>query len=160
MSRRLEIAAELEKLHRAATAGPWEYDGMHNEICAPQGEAYWLIVSETRSAPDQEHVQDKFGHQFDANFDLISKVRNMLPEIIKELRTARTDEEGEEMERKYEVTCPECGRKSITRWSYELPLGGIVPVECECGHWILPESEGNPVEILDKARQEREDDKC
>ena len=59
--------------------------------------------------------------------------------------------------KKYHVTCPECGRKTITEWSNELAPGGIDPVECECGFWILSESDGNPVEVeTEIVRTERE----
>lgn len=44
----------------------------------------------------------------------------------------------------YIVTCPECGAESETEWSDELPPGGISPVECKCGYWIVSESEGDP----------------
>jgi hypothetical protein len=59
-----------------ATPGPWEYDGMHNEIQTPRGETYWLIVSECRSAPDQGYPDDP---QYDANFDFIAMARGALP---------------------------------------------------------------------------------
>lgn len=59
-----------------ATPGPWEYDGMHNEIQTPRGETYWLIVSECRSAPDQGYPDDP---QYDANFDFIAMAREALP---------------------------------------------------------------------------------
>lgn len=58
------------------TPEPWEYDGMHNEIHAPKSNPYDLIVSECRSALDQERVQDECGHQYDANFDWIAQSRN------------------------------------------------------------------------------------
>lgn len=48
------------------------------------------------------------------------------------------------MNTKYIVTCPKCGRKVETEWSDELPPGGVMPVECPCGYWILSETEGNP----------------
>jgi len=75
-------------LCQAATPGPWEYDGMHNEIVSPRGNKYWLIVSECRSAPDQEYVEDGFGHHYDANFAFIAEARSALPywlERVKEL---------------------------------------------------------------------------
>lgn len=67
-----------------ATPGPWEYDGMHNEIQTPRGETYWLIVSECRSAPDQGYPDDYSDvPQYDANFDFIAMAREALPYWIK-----------------------------------------------------------------------------
>ncbi len=72
MSELDKIKARLE----AATAGPWTYDGMHNEICTPNDiGGYWLIVSECRSSPDQVIRQNERGDYFDANFDLIAHMR-------------------------------------------------------------------------------------
>jgi len=63
-----------------ATPGPWEYDGMHNEIQTPRGETCWLIVSECRSAPDQGYPDDYSDvPQYDANFDFIAMAREALP---------------------------------------------------------------------------------
>ena len=58
------------------TPEPWEYDGLHNEIHTPKGEHYDLILSECRSASDQDHLRDAYGHQYDANFDWIAQSRN------------------------------------------------------------------------------------
>jgi cob(I)alamin adenosyltransferase len=53
---------------------------------------------------------------------------------------------------RYRVTCPECGAASITEWTDILPPGGVSPVRCSaCGYMILSESEGDPVEIADRA---------
>lgn len=82
-----ELLAKLEELKalcNTATRSPWRYDGMHNEITAPYDkEKYYLILSECRSAPDQEFwTKDEFGHKYDANFDLIAKGRNVLPAAL------------------------------------------------------------------------------
>jgi hypothetical protein len=83
-----------------ATPGPWKYDGMHNEIQTPRGETYWLIVSECRSAPDQEHPDDP---QYDANFDFIAMAREALPFWI-----ARAEKMEKALERacKHIFFCP------------------------------------------------------
>jgi hypothetical protein len=80
---------EARKRCDAATAGPWEYDGMHNEITTPRGDAYWLIISECRSAPDQEYTRLRDGHQFDANFALIAAARTDLPDALDDLEAWR-----------------------------------------------------------------------
>jgi len=80
-----------------ATPGPWEYDGMHNEIQTPRGETYWLIVSECRSAPDQGYPDDYSDvPQYDANFDFIAMAREALPYWI---------ERAERLERALEHAC-------------------------------------------------------
>jgi len=71
----------------AATKGPWRYDGMHNEIHS-DGD-YFLIVSECRSAPDQQYRQDEFRHQYDANFALIAAMREGYPAVLEELQGLR-----------------------------------------------------------------------
>ncbi len=80
-----------------ATPGPWEYDGMHNEIQTPRGETYWLIVSECRSAPDQGYPDDYSDvPQYDANFDFIAMAREALPYWIKR---------AEKLERALRLAC-------------------------------------------------------
>ena len=71
------------KICNAATPGPWEYDGMHSEILTPGRDDYWLIISQCRSAPDQEYPTDQFGHKYDANFAFIALAREALPYWIK-----------------------------------------------------------------------------
>jgi hypothetical protein len=78
----IETAAKLKELEAKATKGPWEYDGMHNEITTPRGDSYWLLVSECRNAPDQACQLDDFGHGDDKNFELIAKSRNALPAFL------------------------------------------------------------------------------
>lgn len=73
----------------AATKGPWQYDGQHNEIVTPYGDKYWLIVSECRSAPDQDYPHDQFGHHYDANFAFIAGARDALPHYL--TRTAEAE---------------------------------------------------------------------
>ena len=78
---------ELEAIKarcEATTPGPWEYDGMHNEIHAPQSDVYWLIVSELRSHPG-ETITDKFGHSFNANFNFIANARQDIPALLSEI---------------------------------------------------------------------------
>lgn len=73
----------LKALCDAATPGPWHYDGMHPEITTPQGETYWLILSECRMAPDQKNAPvDQFGHYADPNFRFIAQARTALPALI------------------------------------------------------------------------------
>jgi len=80
-----------------ATPEPWEYDGMHNEIVTPREDNYWLIISECRSAPDQEYQCDKFGHQYDANFAFIAEARQALPYWLQRVR--ELEEENERITR-------------------------------------------------------------
>jgi len=75
--------AEIERRLAAITPPPWEYDGQHYEITTPQGESYWLILSECRGAPDQEFRCDEFGHRFDANFDFIAHAPEDMARLIK-----------------------------------------------------------------------------
>ena len=78
---------EIEHRLAAITPPPWKYDGMHNEITTPQGDSYWLIVSECRNVPDQRFVQDQFGHQFDANFDFIAHAPDDIRRLIEALKS-------------------------------------------------------------------------
>lgn len=85
---------EIEALCQAATPGPWEYDGQHNEITTPSKDSpYWLVLSESRSAPDQEFPVDDFGHHFDANFAFIAAARTAIPRLIAEVRRLRAENE-------------------------------------------------------------------
>ena len=85
MSKLDKIKERLE----AATAGPWTYDGMHNEICTPNDiGGYWLIVSECRSSPDQVIRQNERGDFFDANFDLIAHMREDMALLVAALEAA------------------------------------------------------------------------
>lgn len=80
-----EQLLEIEARCKAATPGPWEYDGMHNEIQCPQSEdSYWLIVSESRSAPDQ--AQKQTNSFFDANYAFIAAARSDVPALVAEVR--------------------------------------------------------------------------
>jgi len=83
--------AKLEAVEKEATPRPWAYDGQHNEITTPTTDAdqYWLIVSECRSAPDQTAEQDRFGHQYDANYDLIVRGRNAMPDLLATIRALK-----------------------------------------------------------------------
>jgi len=83
--------AKLEEVEKKATDGPWDYDGQHNEIIAPttDAEQYWLIVSECRSAPDQTAERDRWGHHYDANYDLIVRSRNAMPDLLETIRVLR-----------------------------------------------------------------------
>ena len=83
--------AELGGVAAKATPGPWEYDGQHYEISTPRGESYWLIISESRSAPDQEHPPDEFGHQYDANYAFIAAAREAVPKLIAEVRRLQAE---------------------------------------------------------------------
>lgn len=90
--------AELERLHAAATPPPWEYDGMHNEICTPKDkDEYWLIISECRSAPDQE-LKDDLGHGIDANFASIAALHNHFPALLRRMREAERERDEAEQE--------------------------------------------------------------
>lgn len=81
---------DLILLEKSATQAPWEYDGMHNEIQTPHEDKYWLIVSECRTAPDQEYDEDQFGHHYDANFALIAALRNAAPALLRLANTVRS----------------------------------------------------------------------
>ena len=89
----------IRKREQAATPGPWVYDGMHYEIQTPQSEdQYWLIVSECRSAPDQKYQCDKFGHQFDANYEFIAYARADISALL-----ARVESDAKDI-KDYEAT--------------------------------------------------------
>lgn len=81
MSEKRDLRKDLE-ICKKATPGPWEYDGMHQEITTPHGDSYWLILSECRSAPDQLYKRDRFGHEYDANFAFIAAAREGWPHAI------------------------------------------------------------------------------
>jgi len=73
-----EIRARCE----AATSSPWQYDGMHNEIHAPQSpNGMFLIVSELRGHPSEE-LLDEFGHKYNADFDFIANARQDIPALL------------------------------------------------------------------------------
>ena len=77
-----EQIEKLRKLERAATPGPWSYDGMHSEIHAYESDnGAFLIVSELREHPGDKLI-DEFGHAYNPNFDLIAEMRNALPELL------------------------------------------------------------------------------
>ena len=80
----VDVAAIRERADKA-TPGPWEYDGMHNEIQKYDMPGFWLIISECRSAPDQEYQQDQFKHMYDANFDFIAHARTDVPALCDEV---------------------------------------------------------------------------
>ncbi len=75
----------IEARAAAATPGPWRYDGMHPEITTPQGENYWLIISECRSTPDQE-LPDQFDHWNDKNYHFIAHARTDIPALVAEVK--------------------------------------------------------------------------
>lgn len=82
------IAEGLE-LAAKATPGPWRYDGCHPEIHTPYhgpDGTYWLIISECREAPDQEHQCDQFGHAWDANYAFIAHARTFYPLALERIR--------------------------------------------------------------------------
>lgn len=75
----------IRKMCEAATPGPWNYDGMHNEIhCLAPGEEYFLIMSELRVHPN-EGIPDRFGHKHNPNFELIAACRTDLPALLAEV---------------------------------------------------------------------------
>ena len=79
-----EIRARCE----AATSSPWQYDGMHNEIHAPQSpNGMFLIVSELRGHPSEE-LLDEFGHKYNADFDFIANARQDIPALLDALEEA------------------------------------------------------------------------
>lgn len=105
---------EIEKFADAATAGPWSYDGQHNEITTPRDERYWLIVSECRSAPDQTIKRDEFGHGFDNNFAFIAAARTDVPALVAEVRRQR-EESNEAIEAAAKVCV--AANRMLERWS-------------------------------------------
>lgn len=72
---------EIRAREQAATPGPWGYDGMHNEIHAPETDKFFLIVSELREHPG-EVLLDKFGHTYNADFEFIAHAREDIPWLI------------------------------------------------------------------------------
>ncbi len=81
--------AEIERLDKSRTEGEWRYDGQHNEITSPRSEDYWLIVSECRSAPDQQYECDEFGHQYDANFAFVAACSTAVPALLATIKRLR-----------------------------------------------------------------------
>ena len=75
-----DLITEARELCEKATPGPWGYDGMHNEIHAPHGDEYFLIMSELREHPG-EKILDEYGHSYNANFALIARSRTLIPEL-------------------------------------------------------------------------------
>jgi len=72
----------------AATAGPWYYDGTHNEIQVPGSvDDFLLIVSTLREHPN-EKITDKFGHSFNPDFAFIAHARQDIPALLDALETA------------------------------------------------------------------------
>lgn len=65
----------------AATTGPWEYDGMHNEIHTYNAGVPFLIISELRSHPG-EKLLDNLGHTYNADFDFIANARRDIPALL------------------------------------------------------------------------------
>ena len=65
-----------------ATKGPWLYDGMHDEIHTPEAEdgSWWLIVSESRRTPEQEHAYPDT--QFNGDFDFLANARQDIPILL------------------------------------------------------------------------------
>jgi hypothetical protein len=84
--------AAIEARLAAITQGPWQYDGMHNEITTPEGDTYFLIISEVRRTPDES--TDRFGHYFDANFDFIAHAPDDMRRLIAALVERRKREES------------------------------------------------------------------
>ena len=83
----LDLAA-VEARARAATPGPWSYDGQHDEITAPRGEEYWVVASEWRNTPNAA-PSDQFGHQYSADFDFIAHAREDVPGLLAAIREAQ-----------------------------------------------------------------------
>ena len=91
----------LEQIAFAATPGPWEYDGMHNELTAPWavGE-YWLLASELRTHPGEVISKDNLGHENNANFKHMAsfhpgtamKLLNMIRAMRREIDELRRGE--------------------------------------------------------------------
>lgn len=106
-----DLKADLE-LCQKATPGPWEYDGMHNEIHTPQGEEYFLIISECRAAPDQEFICDSFGHHYDNNFAFIAAAREGWPEAIE--RAIKAEEEVVKLQAERDI----CGKWPVRIGEY------------------------------------------
>ena len=119
MSKLDKIKERLE----AATAGPWTYDGMHNEICTPNDiGGYWLIVSECRSSPDQVARQNELGNYFDANFDLIAHMREDMALLVAVVATMLEDASpaqeaiaAQKSAAKLAETAPRSARRMIER---------------------------------------------
>jgi hypothetical protein len=121
-----EQLAELEALANAATPGPWNYDGMHDEIIAPRSGDYWIVLSECRTAPDETPV-DRFGHQFCHDFAFIAASRAAVPELIAEVRRLRDLLVRCRPYMRHTPLCNNC----------------IYGIECDCGHdAILEELDG------------------
>ena len=77
-----EQLAEIRVREQAATPGPWEYDGMHNEIQAPYADkGFWLIISELSEHPGDKIVSEH-GHIFNSDFDFAAHARQDIPLLL------------------------------------------------------------------------------
>jgi hypothetical protein len=108
---------EIEARLKATQPGPWQYDGMHNEITTPQGESYWLIVSECRKSPSEVQT-DQFGHYFDANFDFIAHAPDDIRRLLDTVRELSTMKKT--LERALKLACENIGlRDDIEPFSFD-----------------------------------------
>ena len=80
---------QIEARANAATPGPWDYDGMHNEIHAYVAKEAWLIICDEYVVGDGPTL-DEFGHHENANFRFIAHARADIPRLIAEVRALRT----------------------------------------------------------------------
>lgn len=112
-NKRLE---EIKARCEAATKGPWDYDGMHPEINAP--DEWGMIISMLRMHPGDE-ILDDFGHAFNPDFEFIANARDDIPWLLTQLA-----EREREIERMQEAQ----------RW---IPVTERLPEETECGTDVL-----------------------
>lgn len=75
-----EIGARWVK----TTPGPWDYDGMHNEIHAPNGISWWVVDSDTGMTGDGG--TDEFGHSYNHDFRFMAAAHDDIPWLIARVR--------------------------------------------------------------------------
>ena len=92
---------EIRAREQAATHGPWQYDGMHNEIQTPNGDDFWLIISELRRH-EGEKLIDRFGHTYNPNFEFIAHARQDVPALLDALEAEA--KRADKWERRYRET--------------------------------------------------------
>jgi hypothetical protein len=124
---------EIESRAAAATRGPWIYDGMHNEICAPESpDKYFLITGELRSHPN-EKIIDEYGHSYNPDFDFVANAGEDIPWLIKEYRKVAKERDAykakaEARTENPSASCPVCGAECED-------FDGIGVLHCEkCGY--------------------------
>ena len=73
-----------------ATPGPWEHDGMHDEVHGPGYE--WVIDEELPDHPDAIPF-DQFGHRINPNYVFAAHARQDIPDLLAEVGQLQAENE-------------------------------------------------------------------